>query len=164
MANKSSTQVTNADAQPKVLNSNKVHAGVLQESVAVIAKEAGDTDTHVFRFMRVRSSDRVSAILIAGDALSGATDVDVGLYRTTKDGGAEVDADLFYDGISIASAADFTTRTRDTATFGIEKAEQAIWQLLGLSADPGLEYDLTLLFNTGGSAAGDIAIKYQYVA
>lgn len=164
MANKSSTQITNSDAQPKVLNSNKVHAGVLQESVAVIAKEAGDTDTHVFRFMRVRSSDRISAILIGNDALTGCTDVDVGLYATAKDGGAEVDADLFYDGISIASAADYTIRTRDAATFGIEKAEQAIWQLLGLSSDPGREYDLTLLFNTGGSAAGDIGVMVRYVA
>jgi hypothetical protein len=86
-----------------------------------------------------------------------------------------VDADLYADGITLATAAPVQTPTADggdgiecrfgdAATALITDVNNKVWEDLGLSADPGLVYDVCLTGNTVGTAAGDIAIKMEYTA
>jgi hypothetical protein len=44
----------------------------------------------------------------------------------------------------------------------ITTASQRIWQLLGLSSDPGAVYDLAVTSTTGATAAGTILTRYVF--
>lgn len=158
-----SNQVTNADASPRVLNNGSTAGGVVHEFVATIAAANGDSIGSTYRFMRVRSSDRVSAVKLYCDAItSGAGDV--GLYRTAADGGAVVDADFFASAQSIASAITTGTEIQhESGVYGIEDIELPLWSGLGLSADPGVDYDIVVTLTAATTAAGDVSLKVTTV-
>lgn len=162
VVNTKSTIVTNLDSTPAKQNALNVAGARLREQVATVELAAADDDGSVYRFFRVRSSDRASSIEVFNDAITSGTSFDLGVYRTAADGGAVVDADLWGSAISMASARvaplDVTFEAADIANI-----EKSIWQLLGLSADPQIEYDIALTANTVGSAAGTIALRLRLV-
>lgn len=164
-ANTKATAITNADAQPKVFTPAILSGAYLREAVGTVEVAAADDDGSVYRFARIRSSARMSEITVFNDAITAGTSYDVGLYRTAKDGGAVVDADLFASALDLSSAsavAGTQALTEATAT-NIDKIEKQLWQLLGLSADPMIDYDLCLTGNTVGTAAGTISVRTRYV-
>ena len=105
-------------------------------------------------------------ILVEGgygnDGLTGMTNVDLGLY--TLDGEA-VDADLFVDGDSLATAQ--TTPYGDNAlsAASVSAIEDRVKQLGDVSADVDeyTQYVLALTVNTAGSASGDFVVKYDII-
>ena len=160
MANKKTTTITNAETNGGSINAAHLVRGQLYAAGGVIAKAADDTDTNVFRYFRVKSSDRITSLRISNAALTGATDVDLGFYQIASAGGAVVSKDKLADGLSLASARANPTEVLGTGTNGVAVADQAkrVWEWLGLTADPGIEYDVALTFNTGGTAAGAIGV------
>lgn len=158
-----SAQVTNADASPRVLNDGKTAGGVVHEFVATIAAALGDDIGSTYRFMRVRSSDRVSAVKLYCDAITTCAG-DFGLYRTAADGGAVVDADFFASAQSLAAAITTGTEIQhESAVYGVEDIEKPLWSGLGLSADPGIDYDITLTLTAAAASAGDVSLKVTTV-
>jgi hypothetical protein len=154
-----STAITNAAAQPRVLNSANIEKGNLRESVGTIAAANGDSIGSVYRFARVRSSDRVSAVKLYCDAVTSGA-MDVGLYLA--DGGAVVDADFFASAQSIASAILTGTEIQhESGVYGIEDIELPLWVGLGLSADPMVSYDIAGTLTAATTAAGDVSLKVQ---
>ena len=83
---------------------------------------------------------------------------DLGLYRTAADGGAVVSAGLFATAQSVAAANAAGISLRFEAD-DVANVEKRIWELLGLSADPNLEYDVALTLTAAISASGTLALQ-----
>lgn len=162
VANTKSTAITNRDAIPRVPCAAHLVRGTLFQAVGAVEVLAADDDGSVYRLARVRSSDRISNIFIANDAITGMTDCDVGIYRTAADGGAVVSKDVFADGVTFASALDYRDLLNNDEATDIAEVEMLVWQRLGLTSDPQVEYDVCVTANTVGSGAGTLAAKVIY--
>lgn len=165
VANTKSTIVTNADASPVTLTAAYIKGGRLREQVGTVETAAADDAASVYRCARVHSSERVSKIEVAHDAITNMTTADIGLYDTAGNGGAVVDADLFGSAIDMSSAsAGFVDRTYEATATNISKVEKRVWELLGLSADPNKEYDIAVTATTNDpTAAGTLAMRVTSV-
>lgn len=167
VANTKSTSVTNLDSTPPVMNDRNLGGAPLREIPATIEIAAADCANSVYRMCRVHSSWRISQISRFNDAITSGTDFDVGLYQTAENGGAEADANLFADAISLASAAT-TAPVNDMyetgSAVGVEKIEKKVWEMLGLAEDSNRFYDLAYTGFTPGSGAGTLSILVRYVS
>lgn len=160
-----SSAVTNATATPKVQNLPGIDGGVMVRAVngLVTLTSGNDADptyaagASVYRVGKVRSSDFYHQLRIVTTADAGTTTVvDVGLYRTgtATAPGALVDQDFFASSLSLKDGAIVTTgsgvnaadQTFEAGVAGglITNAEKRIWECLGLTSDPGLEYEVVL--------------------
>ncbi len=84
VANTKSTQISNAEASPRTLQ-NPLHShGRIRVKSATLATLAADDDTSVYRFFRVKSTDSIKSLRIYHEAITGATDYDVGLRVLTQ--------------------------------------------------------------------------------
>ena len=163
VANTKSTHITNADATPPTLTNSHISNAVKREAVGTVEVAAADDDGSVYRLARVPSSARVSTVQLACDALTGATVADIGLYKTAKEGGAVVDADLFASNVDISAGVAFTDYTYEATATNIVQVEKRLWELLGLTADPQIDYDVCVTLDTAGSGAGTLAMRVEYV-
>ena len=118
-------------------------------------KTADDTDGSILRIATLKSNMVFLSATIMCDALSGCTDVDLGLYRTVRDGGAVADKDCFMDGQTLASASKVLNGggALEIADLGKRLYEHAAFTV---TTDP-VDLDLALTFNTGGTATGTIS-------
>jgi hypothetical protein len=157
----SSAPVANADAKPIVRNSAKVAEGEILGSVGSVALANGDSIGSVYRMVRIKSGCRINSLQLVCDAItSGAADI--GLYQTAARGGAVVDADFFTPAQTIATA----TQGIQVAHGNILKAGSItlrLWEALGLSSDPGIDYDVALTLTAATTAGGNAALKCDYV-
>lgn len=153
-----SSVITNADANPPVINSAQIANGRARFMRGVVAVANGDSIASVLRFVRVKSNDLVSQILLDCDAITLAA-ADIGIYRTSGDGGAVVDADLFASAQSIATALRATDVTRGSGVITVANMERPLWQLLGLSADPQVDYDIAATLTAAATAGGSVALS-----
>lgn len=162
-ANTKSTAVSNRDASPRVPSPAHLVRGPLFEAVGTVEVAAADDNGSVYRMARLRSSDRVSQLTVFNDLITGGSGFDLGLYRTADDGGGVVDADLFGSGLDLTVAsvagADYTF---ESAATDIGKIEKRLWELLGLSADPQVDYDIAFTGVTVGSAAGTVSLRVRF--
>lgn len=157
-----STAITNRDATPALKNSVQLGPRVLYEQVATVELANGDSIGSKLLLASVPSNARMAAIWLLCDAVtSGAADF--GAYRTTQDGGAVVDADCFASAQSIASA--ITTGTNilhESGVLDISEIEQPLWQILGLTSDPCVMYDIVATLTAATTAAGTVTVRVQY--
>lgn len=154
-----SAQITNAVAIPRVPNTSFTSEGQPVTSVAKVTMDAAASIGSTYRLFRVRSGDRVASLQIANDAGTAGVgrDNDIGIYDI--EGGAVVSAKLFAAAISLVTARVLWTEllpAEGGAVLTAAKTEQRIWELLGLSADPFKEYDLTITCNEANTTAAII--------
>ena len=167
VVNTKSNEVTNQDRRyavglPNVPNPRIRTGGVLKSSTAVVAVAAGDSANSVYRFFRVRSNIQVRDILIQNGANGAGGVMDVGVYDTAENGGAVVDQDAFGAAQSVAAAA--TKKLSTLANLAsAANAEKTLWELLGLSADPGKSYDICGTLTTNGGTGVSIALELRFV-
>lgn len=162
VANTKSVAISNRDGAPRIPSPAHLVRGPLFEAVGTVEVAAADDNGSVYRFARLRSSDRVSEVRLWTDGITGATAYDLGLYRTDADGGAVVDDDIFASAVDISGGLAGTDVTFESGSTNIDKVEKRIWELLALSADPQLDYDLCLTADTVGSAAGTISLRVRF--
>jgi len=164
LVNLKSTPITNADATPVVINNASVAGGVLRVTAATIENSASDNIGSTYRMVRVPSVARIHRVIYAADATGATGQVDIGVYQTVANGGAVVDADHFASALDPGGGAIAPTDvTHESGVFGIEDATQPLWQALGLTADPGRDYDIVL---TAVEAIANVAthtLKVEYV-
>jgi hypothetical protein len=151
------TSITNLDATPILRANPWVHGGNSKQFAGTVEAVNGDSIGSSYRFFRVGSWMRPVSLTLFCDALTGGA-ADLGLYRAAADGGAVVDADLFATAQSIASANATGIQVRFEAD-DVANVEKRIWELLGLTADPNLEYDVALTLTAGLSASGTLALQ-----
>lgn len=162
VVNTKDTNISNLDSSPPVANSVTDFGGRIRTQCATVEVAAADDDTSTFRIARVPSNARIIAINIMNDALTSGTSFDVGLYQTAANGGALVDVDAYASAVDLSSAR--TTAAINVAfeARNIDKIKNRVWQDAGLTSDPQREYDIVILANTIGSAAGTISVEVQY--
>lgn len=166
IVDRNSSYITNRNATPRVIN-QAASRGDLKEGIGYIAAATDDSATSVFRITTVPSNARISEILVTAADFTTAGAINVGLHRTTADGGAVVDADLFASAVDM-SGGPFTnldvTREAGTTNWALANAENMLWQALGLTADPGIEYDVTATISTNFNGGSGLLFKVRYVA
>lgn len=163
------TAVTNADATTQTNNSQKIQGGRLRENVGTLEAVSGDSIGSIYRLARVSSGDRISRILLSCDAITTCAG-DVGVYDVTNvNAGAVIDVDFFASAQSLATALVHQDVTHEAdaadagAGFGLADVEKPLWQALGLTADPGKQYDIAVTLTAAAGSAGTVAMKVQYV-
>lgn len=158
-----SSSITNADTVPRVLNNARTTAMELKEAVGAASASAGSSIGSTYRFARVPSNARVSQILFASGASGATGQVDIGLYRTEKDGGAVVDADFFASALDPGGGAIAPTDvTHESGVFSLANAEKPLWQALGLASDPQVEYDIAATVTEAFENATAMVAKVRY--
>jgi len=162
VVNTKSSAITNADATPRVPNNAFVAGTRLHEAVGTAEGASGDSIGSTYRLIRIKSGARVSALKLYCDAISTSGAADIGVYRTAADGGAAVSASLFGSAVVLTSALANSDVTYEATATNISKIEQRLWELLGLSADPFLEYDIVATLTAAAGGAGTICLKVQY--
>lgn len=155
--------ITNRDASPRALSDSIISKGMLKEAVGTIETNGDDSIGSKYVFAQVPSHARVSAVLLSCDGNNTTGAGNIGLYRTTDDGGAVVDADLFASAQVITSALTNSDVTHESGQYGIEDIEKPLWEALGLSEDPNLMYDVVMTLTAADDAADTVSLKIQYV-
>lgn len=165
IVDRKSAAITNRDATPRVLNGPGA-SGRLKEAIGYIAAAADDSATSVYRIATVPSNARISEILLTAADFTTAGAIHVGLHRTVQDGGAVVDADLFATAVDL-SGGPFSnldvTREAGTSNWALANAENTVWQSLGLTTDPGIEYDVTATISTNFNGGSGLLFKVRFV-
>lgn len=163
-----SGSITNRDATPKVKNNAITEGGILREYSGVLTPGSSDNTHSTYRFCQIPSNCRVSQILLFCDDVGTSAAMHFGLYRTTDDGGAIVDVDLFATSVSLATAlngTDITHEANVAGTSGLGGLDKPLWQVLGLSADPGIMYDVagTASVNEPAGGVANVGLKVRVV-
>jgi hypothetical protein len=154
--------LVNSYATPPITNQTGLDEGIRYIKLATCAIPAVATDLagSTYRFCQVSSSDIVTALLVSSTALTAGA-ISYGLYTSNSAGtGAVVSVALFATSVSFASAV--TQTDKRFTSLALTTMGQRVWQLLGLSADPQLTYDLVGTSTTGATAAGTLAVQYEY--
>lgn len=160
--NLKSTYITNATASPVVATNANLANGIVRQSAGTITPSATGSATSTYRFCRVPSNARVSRVLITAADFTTAGAMDVGLYLV--DGGAVVDADLFASAFDL-SGGPFAHQdiTFESGEYTVAEAEKMLWEVLGLSADPHIEYDVVGTVTTNFNGGQAMHLKVEFV-
>jgi len=163
-----STQLTNRDATPRVINNPSIAKAAVYMAAGTLEVANGDSIASIFRLVSIPSNACGELLKLYCDAITSAAG-DIGIYRTTADGGAVVDVDFYASAQSIASAITTGTEVQHEADaadagagFGLADLEKPLWQRLGLTADPGVEYDIAVTLTAAATAAGTLGLRVQY--
>ncbi len=162
-----STAITNATATPMVPNSANIERGNVRASQGFAGIVSGDSIGSTYRLFRIRSNERLERLLVYSPDIGTTTTADVGLYRTSADGGAVVDVDFYCSAVSLKDGAlNGSDLTFEAAAAGglITNAEKRVWEALGLSADPHLEYDVVATLTGAADASGTALFRALIVS
>lgn len=172
-----SQAITDMEATPLV--KQDVHdlygrVRALGQTVALSATD--DSAGSTYRFFRVHSSWQILSIQFYTTGID-ASVYDCGLYHTNNgpSAGAEADLDLYADGVSGSTSAPAVPPTADAGgaiemrfadanTANLGDFNNRVYEDLGLSADPGLEYDMALTTSTAGTVAGTLGLRAYVTA
>lgn len=157
-----STQITNRDATPRVLSNARVTRGEVLHSRGACAIANGDSIGSTYIFCQIPSHAIPISVRISSPDIGTTTAADVGLYKSTADGGAVVDADFFKAAVSLSGGALAKSEVVNGNVATLANGEKPIWELLGLSADPGLKYDIVLTLTGAADAAGTVLVEADF--
>lgn len=162
MAN--SQSITNRDATPRVLNNARLTGSVLMSATErVTMATTGHGVGTIHRLFEIPSNAVISRVFFSAPDIGTTTAADVGLYRTTADGAAVVDADFFASAQALnAGPYENVDITRESTVITPANRHQAVWQILGLTADPGVRYDVALTMTGASDGTGSVDVTVQY--
>lgn len=158
-----SSLITNADTVPAVLNNPRIDGGFERTKVATAAVTSSDSIASTYRLFRVPSNAVMTDLRVYCPAITTAA-TDIGLYRTEKDGGAVVDADLFTSAQVLTSALNGTDVLHESAVFSLANSGKELWDALGLTSDPSVFYDVTMTLTAAAGATGTVKVIGRYTA
>lgn len=163
VVNVKSDALTSIDSIPSVKVNASRKGGRVKADVGIAAFAASDA-TSIARMLRVRSDVRVIALRFGCADLGTSGTVDIGLHRTEADGGAVVDADLFASAVDTdAAALKLTDVMNESGVVAVGNYGKTLWEQLGLSADPMIDYDVTITRNSA-QATGTVVLVAEYIA
>lgn len=113
-----------------------------------------------YRLCKVGADWVPISIEINCDAISGATDMNLGLYDTLENGGAVKDYDCFMDGADLSSGKALGSEQNGLSSLPIDEIGDQMYEQAGDSAPtPDGMYDLVLTADSEIAAAATIAIR-----
>lgn len=156
-----STQITNDDATPPVLNDAILAGSRLVETVGHVQTNSDDSDNSEYLMVKVPSNARISQVLLSHDD-SGTTGLaNVGVFDLDGD---TVDEDLFGSAVDLNTAAnEHVDVTFESGEYTIVESVKPLWEVLGESEDTNTSYILGLKLTEAVTAATDIVLKARYV-
>lgn len=158
-----SSLITNADTVPAVLNNPRIDGGFERTKIATAAVTNSDSIASTYRLFRVPSNAVMTDLRVYCPAITTAA-TDIGLYRTEKDGGAVVDADLFTSAQVLTSALVGTDVLHESGIFSLANSGKELWDALGLTSDPSVFYDVTMTLTAAAGATGTVKVIGRYTA
>lgn len=158
-----SSLITNADAVPAVLNNPRIDGGFERVKVATADVTNLDSIGSTYRLFRVPSNAVMTDLRVYCPAITTAA-TDIGLYRTAKDGGAVVDADLFTSAQVLTSALAGTDVLHESGIFSLANSGKELWEALGLTSDPSVFYDVTMTLTAAAGSTGVVKVIGRYSA
>lgn len=103
---------------------------------------AAFTIADIARMMTFKSSDRISQLFV-GAAGGTAVAANLGIYLAgTAHDGAAVDEDEFASALSLAGTVTFADVFAESVAAETIRRGMPLWERLGLTSDPGVDYDL----------------------
>lgn len=177
MANLKSTLVTNRDATPKVLTDAFLSGGILEETQGSVKTGASDAAASTYRLVQVPSNAKVSQIYWQADALGSGCILDVAVWYPTlvPQGGANflaasvastlVSSSIFATALAgSGSAVPLTEITNQSTNYLVPLQETPLWNVLGLTADPEIDFDMGFSLRGATASAGyaGLKVRYQY--
>lgn len=134
-------------------------------------KTASDNDTSVLRVGKVPANavPLYHNSFINNDALAGATDIDIGIYKPNEDtiDGAVVDKDLLSDGLDISAGNALSSPAKAFQTHpAIDEFGDSIKTLAETALATTLydeEFDVAITGNTFGTATGTISWELYFL-
>ena len=164
MADANSDVITNLVAVPQVLNES-ISNGRKMEAIGVVTTTADQADDSILRMVRVPSNCRVSDIKIAAADASSTGKVDIGVYYPSHvNAGAVIDRDAFAAAFDLTGGPFYYSSVVLVGVVTIAESAQPLWQVAGLSSDPGGELEIVATVETifsGGPTS--IGLKVDYV-
>lgn len=139
------------------------NGGAVCKKILFSFEKAADTDTSVWRVGRISPFAKVTRILLGCDALTGFTDLDIGLYKPVEVGGDVIDKDCFKDGLNIASGLSTLTEEYAVALADVGKEAYLMGSITAANAKKYGALDIALTGNTAGTATGTISGIIEYV-
>ncbi len=168
-----STFVTNLDAVPAVPNTAGEGGPAPLKSIDGYATAVASSSVDAtYQLVRIPSNAKVKNITFESQAQT-AGKFDIGLYYAT-DGvigkttallaAAAIDQDFFASAVDCASAVLPTDVTNESLTYTLAKRAQPIWQAVGLTADPGGNFDIvaTVVTTAVTTGTGLFGIRVSY--
>ena len=156
MTTRNTGLVANVLASPPVLNDAAELHGVVRVASGTVELLAGDsTDNDVVLLAPISSKATIQSLLIGSDTLGGSCTFNVGVHNYD---GTVADEDAF--ATSVADAAAMTDVRYEAAT--INTAGQKLWELAGLSEDPGGMLYVSITFAATGGTAGTLSWDITY--
>jgi len=141
---------------------NRGGEAVVMETQFEVA--AADSDGSIYRLFRVNGNMIPVQIDINCDAITGATDYDLGLYETLENGGAVKVKDVLMDGANLSAGKAMGSEQNGLASLEIDEIGDNVYALAGDSeTTPEMEYDLALTANTVGTGSGTVAVRAIFV-
>jgi hypothetical protein len=158
-----STPITNRDAVPAVPTNGALGFGSpLIEATGSVTTTSGVTIGSTYILTSVPSNARISQILLDAAAMTQGA-FDIGVYKSTRDGGAVVSAAFFASAVDCSAAVRATDVTNESGTYTIAKQNQPLWQALGVSADPQTLYDIVATSTNTITAGAALGVKVRFV-
>lgn len=132
-------------------------------AVSTFEVAAADSDGSVYRLFKGVPGDLILIqAKLACDAITGATDYDLGLYETNL--GAVVDKDCFADGVDISAGYAFGSEKDMLITLDVANIQKRIYEVGGHTiVTRKHSYDIALTANTVGSAAGTVSVRALFL-
>jgi len=158
-----STQITNRDTTPVVLTNATSSGGHIRESAGEVVITSGNSVGSIYQACTIPSNARIKRCLVSAPDIGTTTTADVGLYKTTADGGAVVDVDFFDDALSLKDGAIARTDVTFANVITLANYRKPVWEQLGLSSDPGINYDVCLTLDGAADGTGTALVEVEYV-
>ena len=156
MTTRNTDLVANTLASPQVLNDAAELHGVLRVAAGTAELLAGDsTDNDVVLLAPISSKASISQLFVGSDTLGGSCTFNVGVHNFD---GTVADEDCF--ATLVADAAAMTDVRHEVAT--INTVGQKLWELAGLSSDPGGNLYVSITFAATGGTAGTLSWNISY--
>ncbi len=171
-----SVVLTGRDASPKVLQESALDRGSVKEGFGVQCVSNAGTDLNTagtqIRLVTVPSVARISTMDYAGTSC-GTSAIDLAVWYPTlvnKGGmatgtsGALISSSKFVTNITIPDTNQvFITAFPSIATMGLGVQEQPLWQMIGLTSDPGISLDIGFTVRTACAINGYVGLRVRYV-
>ena len=148
--------VANTLASPQVLNDAAELHGVLRVAAGTAELAAGDsTDNDVVLLAPISSKATISQLFVGSDTFGGSCTFNVGVHNYD---GTVADEDCF--ATAVADEAVMTDVRNEVAT--INTVGQKLWEIAGLSSDPGGLLYMSITFAATGGTAGTLSWNISY--
>lgn len=151
--------ITNRDAAPRVINNPAAAQAAVKGFLGTGVITSGNSVGSTYIIGSVPSNAVMRSLTISAPDIGTTTTADVGLYKTTDDGSAVVDADFFTAAVVLNAGAIADTSVLHGNVITLANGEKRLWDLLGLASDPGIMYDVVLTLAGAADGTGTVLVK-----